>query len=129
MTEPAVLLYITAPSEAEAENIGRMLVEEGLAACANLIPGMRSIYRWQGRIETAAETVLILKTRRSLSAGLIDRVRTLHSYECPCVVALPIEEGNSAYLTWIEEQTAPSRTGSGPGNAPISPASASDDGE
>ena len=100
-----VFVYVTTSSLEEARAIGRRLVEERLAACANLLPGMESIYRWQGGIETAQETVLIAKTRAGLVDQLSARVRELHSYDCPCVVALPITAGNPAYLRWIGAET------------------------
>ncbi|MEO8560285.1 MAG: divalent-cation tolerance protein CutA [Rhodospirillales bacterium] len=102
-----IFVYVTASSPEEAEKIGRAAVADRLAACANILPGMRSVYRWQGAIETAAAAVLILKTQRSLLEGLTRLVRERHSYDCPCVVALPIEGGNPAYLDWLAEQTAP----------------------
>jgi periplasmic divalent cation tolerance protein len=101
----AFFVYVTAGSVAEAERIGRALVEERLAACANILPGMRSIYRWQGKVEEASEAVLVLKTARTTLAALTARVKDLHSYELPCVVALPIEAGNADYLAWIESQS------------------------
>ncbi len=99
------LLYVTASSSEEAETLGHILVEERLAACANIIPGMRSIYWWEGRIETAAETVLILKTRDDLVAAATERVKVLHSYTCPCVLALPVVAGNPAYVKWLLDET------------------------
>ena len=101
----AVWIYMTAGSVEEARTIGRALVEDRLAACVNLIDGMRSIYRWQDAIQDDAETVLIAKTRADLVDALTERVRALHSYECPCVVALPMVGGNPAFLDWIAEQT------------------------
>lgn len=101
----ASFCYITVGSRAEALAIGRALVEERLAACANVLDGAASIYRWQGAIEEDAETVLIAKTRTELVDRLSARVEALHSYDCPCVVALPIERGNAEYLAWIEAET------------------------
>ena len=101
------LIYMTAASDDEAMRIGRTLVEERLAACANVIPGMRSLYWWDGRVQDDKETVLIVKTRAELVAALTERVKALHSYAVPCVVALPIEAGNSAYLDWLRSETAP----------------------
>ena len=101
----AVFAYITVESKEEAERIARILVEEKLAACANLIEGMRSVYRWQGRIEEAREIIVIAKTRDDLLESLTDRVRALHSYECPCVVGLPVLGGNPDYLEWIASET------------------------
>lgn len=102
----ACLVYVTTSGEGEAETIGRAVVEERLAACANIIPGMRSIYWWQGQIDRGDEAVLILKTRAELVARLTERVKALHSYTVPCVVALPIQAGNTAFLDWIEAETA-----------------------
>lgn len=102
----AVLIYMTAGDAAEARKIGRALVEERLAACANLMDGMTSIYRWQGEICEDAETVLIAKTTEALAPALTARVKALHSYDCPCVVVLPIKGGHAAFLDWIAEQTA-----------------------
>jgi len=103
----AVLAYITAESMDQAEHIGRTLVAERLAACANILPGMRSIYRWKGAVETAEETVLIAKTRESLAEALTARVKELHSYEVPCVVILPITAGLPDFLRWIDDETSP----------------------
>ena len=100
----AIFVYITVGSPEEAHRIGRTLVEERLAACANLIGGMTSIYRWQGVVEQAAETVVIAKTKSALFTRLAQRVRELHSYDCPCIVALPITAAHPPYLDWIGEQ-------------------------
>ncbi len=101
-----VFAYITAGSRDEARRIGRALVEERLAACANIFDGMTSIYRWQDAIEEAGETVLIAKTRAELFEPLAARVRELHSYEVPCVVELTVGRGNPAYLDWLRDATA-----------------------
>ena len=100
-----IFVYITASSDGEARRIGGALVEEGLAACVNILPGMQSIYRWGGRVETADEIVLIAKTRAALFDALATRVRALHSYDCPCIVAWPLSHGAAAYLDWIGEST------------------------
>ena len=97
--------YVTAGSRDEAMAIGRALVEERLAACANLIEGMTSVYRWRDTIQEDREVVLIAKTRRELVDRLTVRVRELHSYETPCVVALPLQGGNPAFLDWIVAET------------------------
>ena len=102
----AVIVYITTESLEQAEEIGRALVGERLAACANILPGMRSIYRWKGAVETAGETVLIAKTREALAQALIARVRELHTYEVPCIVVLPITAGLPAFLRWIDDETS-----------------------
>lgn len=101
------LLYITAASREEARRIGRALVEERLAACANVIDGMESVYWWEGKLTEDREAVLVAKTRAALVDAVITRVKALHSYTMPCVVALPILAGNPAYLDWPAAETAP----------------------
>jgi len=101
-----ISVYITAPSRDIAERIAHHLVEEKLAACVNIISGVRSIYRWKDRVESANEVILIAKTRRDLFEPLEKRVKELHSYEVPCIVAWPIEAGHQPYLDWIEKETA-----------------------
>lgn len=100
------LLYVTAGDANAAKALGRALVEARLAACANVLPAMTSVYRWQGALEEAREAVLIVKTRSELveraTAFLLER----HDYDCPCVVALPLIGGNPAFLAWIGEETA-----------------------
>jgi len=102
----ACFCYMTAGSREEAVRIARALVDERLAACANVLDGMTSVYRWQGRIEEDAETVLIAKTRDDLVGRLVERVKALHSYDCPCVVALPVAGGNHDFIAWIGAETA-----------------------
>ena len=97
--------YITTPSPEEARRIGKTLVAERLAACVNLLPGMESHYWWQGKMESAQETVLIAKTRVDLKEELLDRVRDLHPAETPCVVFHPVVGGNPDYLEWIAAET------------------------
>ena len=99
------LVYITTARVEEARRIGRALVEERLAACANIVPGMESIYHWQGAVVEDKEVLLIVKTRADLVDAAIDKVKALHSYTCPCVVALPILTGNPAYLEWLGHET------------------------
>lgn len=101
-----VFIYVTAASHDEALAIGRALVEERLAACANVLGGMTSVYRWQGKLQSETEAALVLKTQASLAEAVTDRVRALHSYECPCVVVLPVVGGNPAFLDWIAQETA-----------------------
>ncbi len=103
----SLIVEIMAGSPAEAERIGRLLVEERLASCVNLIPGVRSIYRWKGRVEDASETLLLAKIVEAALPALTERVRALHSYECPCIAALQIVGGNPDYLAWIEEECVP----------------------
>lgn len=101
----ARLIYVTAGSEAEAQRIGEALVTERLAACANVLSPMTSIYWWQGAVQRETEAVLIAKTRADLAERLIARVRQLHSYTVPCVVSLAIDAGNPAFLQWIAAET------------------------
>jgi periplasmic divalent cation tolerance protein len=100
------IIYMTAPNDAEAHTIARVLVEERLAACVNILSGMRSVYRWEGEIQEDDEVVLIAKTRRDLVPALTDRIKDIHSYDCPCVVAIPIDGGNPEFLDWIDAQTS-----------------------
>ena len=113
-----LMVEITAPSAEEAERIGRTLVEEGLASCANLLPGVRSIYRWRGRVEEAAETMLLVKTVSAALPALVERVRSLHSYECPCIAAVAIAGGNADYLAWIEAECGAHGSHTGRGQGP-----------
>ncbi len=98
-------VYMTMADPEQARRIGRALVEERLAACVNIIPAMQSIYRWQGAIQEDGETVLIAKTTAALVERLAARVCALHTYSVPCVVALPIDGGNPAFLRWIGEES------------------------
>ena len=104
-----VWVYVTTGTRDEALVIARAVVTERLAACANVLGELRSLYWWDGQVQDEAETGLILKTRRELTEKLVARVRGLHSYECPCVVALPIEGGNPDYLAWIAAATGGDR--------------------
>ena len=97
------VVFVTAPSEAEAARIGRVLVEERLAACANITGQIRSIYRWQGAVEDEAEFLMILKTSQASLDALIARANELHSYDVPEIIALPIQRGHPPYLDWIAE--------------------------
>jgi periplasmic divalent cation tolerance protein len=103
---PARMLYITCGSREEATAIARTVVEERLAACANIIGAMRSVYWWQGSVAEDDEIVLILKTTAERAGELTERVKALHSYDLPCVVEIPLGGGNAAYLDWIAAETA-----------------------
>lgn len=100
------LVYITAADEEEAQEIGRAMVEARLAACANVLPGMVPIFRWEGAIDEGRESVLILKTTQSRVDALVDAVEAMHSYDCPCAVVLPIVGGSRAFLDWISQETS-----------------------
>jgi len=99
------VVYITAKDRDEARRIGRQLVDERLAACANVIDGVESIYWWDGAVREESEAALVVKTKEALVPQLIERVKALHSYDCPCIVALPILDGNPAFLQWIADET------------------------
>lgn len=87
----------------EAERIGRAVIEERLAACVNIVPSIRSIYRWKGEIETASEVAAIFKTHHWRSDALMKRIAELHSYDVPCIVAWPIEKIVGSYAQWVED--------------------------
>ncbi len=99
------LVYVTAESRDQAIGIGRALVGERLAACANVSGPITAIFRWEEAVQQGEEHVLILKTRSSLVDRLQERVTELHSYDCPCVVALPITDGHAPFLEWIQGET------------------------
>lgn len=99
------LCYVTCGSKEEALDIARAVVGRRLAACANILDGTTSVYRWEGALHTDPEALLLLKTRRDLVRPLVEAVVELHSYDCPCVTVLPIIGGHSDYLEWIIEQT------------------------
>ena len=98
-------VYMTAGSLEEAKNIGQKLVEQNLAACVNLLENMTSIYKWEDKLEEGQEVVMIAKTRKTLMPKLIETVNSFHSYDCPCILELPIQGGCSDFLIWIEEET------------------------
>jgi periplasmic divalent cation tolerance protein len=103
ITPPAEALTVlcTCPNAGEANRIARALVEEALAACVNIVPGVRSIFYWQGTVEEADEQLLIIKAPAGKFAGLEARIRALHSYAVPEVLALPVAAGSGAYLDWL----------------------------
>ena len=104
MTDALVVL-VTAPTPERAAEIARALVEERLAACGNVVPGLRSIYRWEGKVEDEPEALLVLKTTRARFEALRARVLALHPYQVPEVIALPVEAGSAPYLAWIAGET------------------------
>ena len=104
MTE-YIIVFVTAANEEEGALIGQTIVGERLAACVNIIHSIRSIYRWQGRIEDNREVLLIMKTKKILFENLKKRVKELHSYSVPEIVALPLVGGDEQYLKWLGEET------------------------
>ena len=99
------MVYMTAGSKDEAAAIGRHLVGSRLAACVNMIGPMTSIYRWDDAIHEDTEVVLIAKTTAARLPALIETVKSMHSYDCPCIVSLAVSEGNPAFLQWIADET------------------------
>lgn len=102
-----LVVHVIVGTREEAQAIARQVVGERLAACANMLGPMESTYWWNGALECAEEVLLLLKTRDSLFGKLADRIRGLHSYECPCIVAYPIEQGAPSFLAWIDAETLP----------------------
>ena len=99
------IVYTTVGSEEEAVLIARTVVEEKLAACANIIPSTRSIYRWQGKVEDESESLIFIKTRSDSVEALIARIKELHTYDVPDIIAIPIEKGYQPYLDWVVENS------------------------
>jgi periplasmic divalent cation tolerance protein len=104
-----IVVFCTCGSPEEAETLARMLVERRLAACVNIVPSLRSIYRWQGKIEDAAEWLLLIKTSRARFEELSETLRAAHSYQVPEILALPAIAGSPDYLAWIEKETSPAQ--------------------
>jgi periplasmic divalent cation tolerance protein len=96
-------IYAVFADSEEAERIGRIVIEERLAACVNILPPIRSIYRWKGEIESAEEVAAIFKTHHWRSDALMERIAKLHSYDVPCIVAWPIEKIVGSYADWVED--------------------------
>lgn len=105
MTDKIVVLN-TCGSQAEAEKLARLVIDQRLAACVSILPQVRSYYRWKGAVESAEEWLLMMKTSRSLFDRLSAAIKTAHSYEVPEVLALPVEAGNESYLSWLDASLA-----------------------
>ena len=103
MAENHIVMLCTVPDRESGERIAAALVEERLAACVNLVPGLISVYRWQGKVEQEPECLLIIKTGVSRFEAVQQRIKALHPYEVPEIIALPISHGDPAYLNWITE--------------------------
>lgn len=103
----ALIVYMTAADTDEAGRIGRMLVEARLAACVNVLGQVQAIFHWDGAVQTGAETAFIAKTWDDRLPELTEAVRRAHSYDVPCIVALPLAGGDAAFIDWIREQTRP----------------------
>lgn len=102
-----IVVFSTCESEEQAVRVARHLVEQKLAACVNILPGARSIYRWKDEIEDAREWMLIVKSRRDLFSAVRAEIEKMHSYEVPEVIALPVVEGSQSYLAWMERELPP----------------------
>ena len=98
------LVYMTASTKEEARKIGKKLVESRLAACVNIIDNMNSMYMWDGKLQDDNEVIIIAKTREGLVGELTEKVKSLHSYSCPCVVSLPVSDGYHPFLNWISAE-------------------------
>jgi periplasmic divalent cation tolerance protein len=103
MTDKIVVLT-TCDSEKQAEKLANTLVDQRLAACVNILPNARSIYRWEGKIEDSAEWLLLIKSRRDLFTALRAEIQKMHTYEVPEVIAIPVVDGSEAYLGWLDGQ-------------------------
>jgi len=102
-----IVILCTCSSEAEAERLARLLVEDRLAACVNAIPRVRSTYRWQGAVETADEVLLVIKSSADLFPAVEEKLRAAHSYQVPEVLALPVAAGSAPYLEWLRGSLGP----------------------
>lgn len=99
-----ILVYITCANFSEAQNIAQALLTNKLIACANLIDKIYSMYWWNEQIQQDSETIIIAKTQKALFENLINEVKKIHSYNCPCIISVPIEGGYKPYLDWIEKE-------------------------
>ena len=101
------IVYMTAGNMDEASRIAKALVQRRLAACVNIIDGMRSVYEWKGTLHEEREVVMIAKTHADYLPDLVEAVKGMHSYDCPCIVGLDVHDGNNAFLDWIRAQVGP----------------------
>jgi len=100
-----VVVFVTAPSAEVATALAKTLVTEKLVACVNIVPGLRSIYAWEGKVCDEEEVLCVIKTKRALFPALRERVVALHPYQIPEIIALPLIEGNAPYLAWVRDET------------------------
>ena len=105
MASEYILVFVTTSSSHEAEKLGKAIVEKKLAACGNIIPKIRSVFWWKETLEAEEEALLILKSRSALFSELITVIKSLHSYEVPEIIGIPIIAGSEEYLRWIDEET------------------------
>ena len=100
------LIYVTVASNEEAEKIARVVVSERLAACANILGSIQSVYHWNGKLERTTEVAMLLKTQELVVDTLVARIRQLHSYDCPAIVVVPVLGGNPEFLAWVASETS-----------------------
>jgi periplasmic divalent cation tolerance protein len=100
-----VVVFVTAPSAEVAANLAKALVAEKIVACVNIVPGLRSIYAWEGKVCDESEVLCVLKTRRSLFWAIRERITALHPYQVPEIIAVPLVEGSTPYLAWLRSET------------------------
>ena len=103
--QQALLVLTNLPDERAGKALAHHLVEQQLAACVNCLPRVQSIFRWQGKVVTEQEVLMMLKTRAEHFPAIVERVKALHSYEVPEIIALPIQEGSQSYVDWLKEST------------------------
>jgi len=101
-----IVVFVTTSSEEEATRISRILVEAGLVACANVLPRVRSIFRWEGKVTEEQESLMVLKTQSSRFKELATTIKGVHSYSVPEIIAIPVVQGSAEYLSWIRDETA-----------------------
>ncbi|KAL5209375.1 hypothetical protein ABZP36_004998 [Zizania latifolia] len=104
-TVPSIVVYVTVPNREAGKKLSQSIISEKLAACVNIVPGIESVYWWEGKVQTDAEELLIIKTREALLDALTEHVKANHEYDVPEVIALPITGGNTQYLEWIKNST------------------------
>ncbi|KAF0911241.1 hypothetical protein E2562_008002 [Oryza meyeriana var. granulata] len=102
---PSIVVYVTVPNREAGKKLSQSIISEKLAACVNIVPGIESVYWWEGKVQTDAEELLIIKTRESLLDALTEHVKANHEYDVPEVIALPITGGNTKYLEWVKSNT------------------------
>lgn len=107
MNSQHVFVYITTSSRDEAEALSKAVIRERLVACTNIIPSMSALFWWNGAVQKEQEVVLVAKTTADVFDRLAERVKALHSYECPCIIGLPVTMGNPDYLAWIDKEVRP----------------------
>ncbi|KAK3150698.1 hypothetical protein QOZ80_3AG0236530 [Eleusine coracana subsp. coracana] len=104
-TVPSIVVYVTVPNREAGKKLSQGIISEKLAACVNIVPGIESVYWWEGKVQTDAEELLIIKTRESLLNALTEHIKANHEYDVPEVISLPITGGNTKYLEWIKNST------------------------